>query len=135
MRVEFPAVGGKPYSGSLALKNAGGVKTRVRAELLDLYVDENTTPQFVPKAPGEADFSCRSWLSVTQWSLRWMGRSQVMVRYSVRVHWAHRNAVIIAPSFPYSAPSHRGVRYGNAYRGAYGCGGLSNRRKTTDQRE
>src|SRR4029079_10042756 len=64
MLVEFPAVGGMPYCGALPLKNAGSVKTRVRAELLDLYVDQNTTPQFVAKAPAEADFSCRSWLRI-----------------------------------------------------------------------
>jgi len=85
MRVEFPAVSGKPYSGSLVLKNAGTVKTRVRAELLDLYVDEGTTPQFVANAPAEAEFSCRSWLSVNPMELEVGPQSQVLVRYSVRV--------------------------------------------------
>jgi hypothetical protein len=83
--VEFPAVAGKPYSGSLALKNGAGVKTRVRVELLDFYVDQTTTPQFVANAPGEADYSCRSWLSANPMELEMAPRSQVLVRYSVRV--------------------------------------------------
>ena len=85
MKVEIPAVAGKPYSGSLALTNGASVKTRVRAELLDLYVDETTTPQFVASAPGEAEYSCRSWLSVNPMELEIEPRSQVLVRYSVRV--------------------------------------------------
>ena len=85
MRIDLPAVAGRPYSGSLALKNTGGVKTRVRAELLDLYVDETTTPQFVANAPGEAGFSCRMWLSANPMELEIAPRSQVLVRYSVRV--------------------------------------------------
>jgi hypothetical protein len=84
MRVEFTAVPGKGYSGSLALSNAGSVKTRVRTELLDLYVDGSTTPQFVPNAPAEAEYSCRSWLSVNPMEVEIGPASQVVVRYTVR---------------------------------------------------
>ena len=85
MRVEFPAVPGKPFSGSLILSNAGAATSRVRAELLDLYVDETTTPQFVANAPAEAEYSCRKWLSVNPMELELGPRSQALVRYTVRV--------------------------------------------------
>jgi hypothetical protein len=85
MRVEFPAVPGRAFSGALTLSNAGTAKTRVRVELLDLYVDESTTPQFVANATAEADYSCRTWLNVNPMELELEGRSQVPVRFTVRV--------------------------------------------------
>ena len=57
----------------------------MRAELLDFYVDQTTTPQFVANAPSEAEYSCRSWLSVNPMELEMEPKSQVLVRYSVRV--------------------------------------------------
>src|SRR5580704_14377685 len=63
MKIEFPGVSGKSYSGSLVLTNAGTSKTRIRVEMVDFYVDENTTPQFIAHVPAEAEYSCRSWLS------------------------------------------------------------------------
>ncbi|HEY2014072.1 MAG TPA: hypothetical protein VGH38_11265 [Bryobacteraceae bacterium] len=85
MRVEFPASPGRPYSGTLSLSNGGNGKSRVRAELLDLYVDENTTPQFVANAPAEAEYSCQSWLSVNPMEFEIEPQSQVPVRFTVRV--------------------------------------------------
>jgi hypothetical protein len=85
MKVEIPAIAGKPYSGTLVLTNSGSAKTRIRTELLDLYVDETTTPQFVSNAPGEAEYSCRTWLSANPMELEIGPRSQALVRYSVRV--------------------------------------------------
>jgi hypothetical protein len=84
MRVEFSAIAGKPYSGALTLTNSGNAKTRVRVELLDLYVDDTMTPQFVPNAPAEAPYSCRSWLSVNPMELEMGPRSQVIARFTVR---------------------------------------------------
>jgi len=85
MRVEFPATPGKPYSGALTLSNAGTVPARIRVELLDLYVDETTTPQFVPNAPAEAEYSCRSWLGVNPMEFEIDPGSQVPIRFSVRI--------------------------------------------------
>lgn len=85
MRVEFPAVAGKAYSGSLALTNAGSAKARIRAEFLDFYVDETTTPQFVANVPAEAEHSCRAWLSLNPMELEVGPKSQAVVRYTVRV--------------------------------------------------
>lgn len=84
MKVEFPVTAGRTFSGTLVLTN-GVAKTRIRAELLDLYVDETTTPQFVLKAPAEAEYSCRSWLSANPMELEMGPRSTALVRYSVRV--------------------------------------------------
>ncbi|HUS05789.1 MAG TPA: hypothetical protein VMZ52_05825 [Bryobacteraceae bacterium] len=84
MRVEIPAVAGKAYSGSLSLSNAGTAKARVRVEMVDFYVDENMTPQFVGNVPGEAEYSCRSWLSANPMEVEVEPRSQVTVRYTVR---------------------------------------------------
>jgi hypothetical protein len=85
MRVEFPAVAGRPYSGTLALSNSATVKVRVRVELLDFYVDDSMTPQFVKSAPAEAEFSCRQWLSVNPMELELEPQSQVNARFTVHV--------------------------------------------------
>ena len=85
MRVEFPAVPGRPFSGSLVLSNAGSATSRVRVEMLDVYVDETTTPQFVANAPAEAAWSCRNWLSANPMELELGPRRQALVRYTVRV--------------------------------------------------
>lgn len=85
MRVDFAAIAGKAQSGGLSLSNATTAKMRVRAELLDLYVDETTTPQFVASAPAEVEHSCRTWLSVNPMELEIEPGKQVVVRYTVRV--------------------------------------------------
>jgi hypothetical protein len=52
---------------------------------LDLYVDETTTPQFVARAPAEAEYSCRAWLSANPMEMEIPPRGTALVRYSVRV--------------------------------------------------
>jgi hypothetical protein len=85
MRIEFPAVGGKQYSNAMTLSNAAPVKARVRTEILDFFVDENSTPQFVPEASSEAGHSCREWLTVNPMEMEIPPRTQVAVRFTVRV--------------------------------------------------
>ncbi len=85
MKLEFPAVGGKAYSGSLFLSNSSEKKVRVRTEILDFYVDENQTPQFMERAPREAAFSCRDWISVNPMEGDVEPRSQMAARYTMRV--------------------------------------------------
>lgn len=85
MKVEFPVVAGRPYSGTLVLTNAAAIVARIRTELLDLYVDETTTPQFVARAPTEAEYSCRAWLSANPMEMEIPARGTALVRYSVRV--------------------------------------------------
>jgi hypothetical protein len=84
MRVDFAAIAGKSYSSILTLTNSGNEKGRVRVELLDLYIDETMTPQFVSKAPAEALYSCRSWLTVNPMELEMEPKSQVSARFTVR---------------------------------------------------
>jgi hypothetical protein len=85
MRVEFPATPGRPYSSALTLSNGSTAKVRVRTELLDLYIDESMTPQFVRDAPAEAEHSCRAWLSVNPMELELAPETQAIVRFTVRV--------------------------------------------------
>jgi hypothetical protein len=85
MRLEFPAEAGKVFSGTLALSNSAAKSVRVRTELLDFYVDHNQTPQFVPNAPTEAEYSCRNWISANPMEADIEPRSVLRVRYTVRV--------------------------------------------------
>jgi len=85
MKVEFPGVAGKSSSGSLTLTNAGTTKARIRVEMVDFYVDENTTPQFIAHVPAEDEYSCRSWLSANPMELDVEPKSQVPVRFTLRV--------------------------------------------------
>jgi hypothetical protein len=85
MRIDLPGVPGRNVSGSLNLSNGGAVKSRVRVELLDLYIDETTTPQFVADAPSEADYSCRTWLSANPMEMELGAQSHILVRYTIRI--------------------------------------------------
>ncbi len=64
MRLEFGVSPGAVHSGSLTLSNESGAPIRVRAELLDFYIDDQETPQFAPSYPSERESSCRTWLTV-----------------------------------------------------------------------
>jgi hypothetical protein len=85
MRMEFAAEAGRQYSGSLTLSNSSDSRTRARTQLLDFYVDGNSTPQFVPNAAQESAYSCREWLTVNPMEMEVPPRGQVQVRYSLRV--------------------------------------------------
>jgi len=85
MRVEVTAVPGKPVSGSLTLTNSGSTPARFRVEMVDFYIDENTTPQFIGQVAAEAPYSCRSWLTANPMELEVAPKSQAPVRYTVRV--------------------------------------------------
>lgn len=85
MRLEFPAAGGKAYSGSLTLTNSATESVRVRTEILDFYVDNNQTPQFLPNVAAESPYSCREWITVNPMETEIAPRTQIQVRYTVRV--------------------------------------------------
>jgi hypothetical protein len=85
MRLEFPMAPGQQHSGSLNLSNDSEAKVRIRAELLDFSVDSTATPQFERDLPSEAPYSCRSWLSLNPMEIEAAGRSQVPVRFTLRV--------------------------------------------------
>lgn len=85
MKVEFPAVAGKAYSGTLTVSNSSARKVRVRTELLDFFVDQNQTPQFLPEIPSEEGYSCRQWITVNPMESEVEPRSVLSARYTVRV--------------------------------------------------
>jgi len=85
MRVELAMAPGTQYSGSLSLSSDSQGKVRVRAELLDFFIDESETPQFDRSYPQEAEFSCRPWLSVNPMETELGAGTQTLVRYTIRV--------------------------------------------------
>lgn len=84
MRLEFSATPGSAQSGPLTLSNESNEPVRVRAELLDFYIDDNQTPQFASQYPSEAETSCGKWLSLNPMETEVPPRSSVVVRYTLR---------------------------------------------------
>jgi hypothetical protein len=72
------------HSGVLTLVNNAPQKVRVRAEIVDFYLDASATPQF-GIYPRESEFSCRQWLVANPMELELNPKANVPVRYTVRV--------------------------------------------------
>ena len=89
MRLElrFPDSGRGPaaQSGSLILTNGSNETARVRAEILDFFLDGQETPQFAHSFERESAFSCRSWLSVNPMETELAPGATTMIRYTMRV--------------------------------------------------
>jgi hypothetical protein len=85
MRIELPLSPGAVHSGALDLANEADAATRIRAELLDFFIDETTTPQFVRNLPREAANSCRGWLTVNPMEFEARQGQHSIIRYTVRV--------------------------------------------------
>jgi hypothetical protein len=84
MREELQLAPGAQHSGVLMVSNDAPGKVRVVAELLDFYIDAETTPQFLRQAAQEKEYSCRQWLSINPMEMEMAGKSQATVRYTVR---------------------------------------------------
>jgi len=84
MREDLALEPGAIRSGVLTLNNDSPEKVRVVAELLDFYIDATGTPQFGRAYAQEADYSCRTWLTVNPMEMELEGNSHVAVRYTVR---------------------------------------------------
>ena len=84
MRVEIHMVPGQQYSGSLKLGSQSGSKTRVRAEVLDFNIDDQTQPQFERDLPQEAANSCKKWLSLNPMEIELENGGSLNVRYTLR---------------------------------------------------
>ncbi len=84
MRLELRLGAGAQHSGPLTLTNDSSVKMRVRAEILDFYIDPNETPQFERRVPQEASFSCRDWLTVNPMEVEMEPGASVLVRYTLK---------------------------------------------------
>lgn len=85
MRVELPLAPGAVHSGALDLTNEAELSTRVRADLFDFYIDDNTTPQFVRNLPREASNSCRTWLTVNPMEFEAQTGQHSIIRYTLHV--------------------------------------------------
>ncbi len=84
MRVELRFAAGAQHSGPLTLTNDSPVKLRVRAEILDFYIDPTATPQFERSVPQESEFSCRDWLTVNPMEAEVEPGSTLLVRYTIK---------------------------------------------------
>jgi len=71
-------------SGPLFLSNDSGERTRVRAQIVDFFIDDNGTPQFGVFAK-EAPYSCREWLTVNPMEIDLEPKQQTVARYTLRV--------------------------------------------------
>ena len=85
MRAELKMAPGAVYSGALDLTNEATVKVRVRTELLDFYIDRESTPQFNREIPTEANSSCRKWLTVNPMEGEVNAEGHLLARYTIRV--------------------------------------------------
>lgn len=84
MREELALTRGEAHSGVLTIANETPDKVRVVAELLDFYIDPGTNPQFRRQWPQEAEFSCRTWLTLNPMDFELPAHSQMPIRYTVR---------------------------------------------------
>lgn len=85
MRTDLRLAPGAVYSGVLSMSNDSSAKGRVRAELLDFYIDGKASPQFERSLPQEAEYSCRSWLSLNPTEVELEPGAHTSVRYTLRV--------------------------------------------------
>ena len=85
MRLEIRMAPGDQHSGSVNLTNNSGGKMRIRAELLDFFIDSEDTPQFERENKAEAPYSCRQWLSVNPMEAEMEAPAQMPVRYTIHV--------------------------------------------------
>lgn len=89
LEIKFPtqviAAAGATQSGSLTLTNGSPNKSRIRAEILDFFLDSQETPQFGRTYVKEAEYSCRNWLTVNPMETEIEPGATAMIRYTVKV--------------------------------------------------
>jgi hypothetical protein len=85
MRIEIQIPAGGQYTDTLRLSNDSDGPSRVRAELLDWYLDETLTPQFAERYEQEKAFSCRDWLQVNPREMDMLEGGALRIRYTLRV--------------------------------------------------
>ena len=85
MRVELKMRPGQQQSGALRLSNESGQKVRIRAEVLDFYIDDKATPQFERDLPQEAATSCKKWLSLNPMEMEIDKGGFLNVRYTLQL--------------------------------------------------
>jgi hypothetical protein len=85
MRIEIQIPAGGQYTDTLRLSNDSDGLSRVRAELLDWYLDETLTPQFSDYYEQEKSYSCREWLQLNPREMEMLEGGALAVRYTIRV--------------------------------------------------
>jgi hypothetical protein len=85
MRVEIKMSAGGQYTDSLRLSNDSDEPSRVRAEMLDWYLDDTMTPQFSEHYAQEKGYSCRDWLQINPREMDLVAKGAFRVRYTLRV--------------------------------------------------
>ncbi|MBZ5542244.1 MAG: hypothetical protein LAO07_01015 [Acidobacteriia bacterium] len=85
MRLELKLAPGQQQSGTLRLSSESGEKVRIRAEVLDFYIDDKSTPQFLRDVPQEAANSCKKWLSLNPMEIEISKGGFLMVRYTLHL--------------------------------------------------
>jgi len=85
MRLEMNPAPRAVQSGLLTITNETDKAVRVRASLLDFFIDDTDTPQFGTSLPAEASASCRSWLSLNPMEFEVAPKRSSIVRYTLRV--------------------------------------------------
>ncbi len=85
MRLELKVQPGSQHTDTLRLSNDSTERARVRAQILDFYIDDTMTPQFEESVEREAKFSCREWLQVTPRETDLDAKSTIRERYTFNV--------------------------------------------------
>ena len=85
MRLDVRISPAAQHSGVLSLSNSSPDKVRVRAELLDFFIDATGTPQFERTVEGEKEYSCRTWLTLNPSEFEMKPGERMRIRYTVRV--------------------------------------------------
>ena len=85
MRVEVRMAPGQEYSNTVKLSSQSGVRTRVRAEVLDFDIDEAATPQFERNLPKEAATSCKNWLNLNPMEMEIDKDGYLNIRYTIHL--------------------------------------------------
>ena len=85
MRLEFNVNPGAQQTGSLTLGNDSKEEIRFRTEILDFNIDKEAVPQFEKEIPGEAQYSCRKWLTFNPMEATIPAMGNILVRYTLQV--------------------------------------------------
>jgi hypothetical protein len=85
MRLEMNPAPRAVQSGLLTLTNETDKAVRVRASLLEFFIDDTDTPQFAASLPAEASVSCRSWMSLNPMEFEVAPKRSATIRYTLRV--------------------------------------------------
>jgi hypothetical protein len=82
MRAEWNLQPGQIQTATVQIKNQGQVDVHLRARIMDFYVSQDNTPQFVESA--DNGYSCRSWLVLNPSELDVDAGSVETFRYTLR---------------------------------------------------